>query len=59
MTRLIRPLQQLSQEMTVPLVALNEVSYLNPDDQFSCQVLQAISNNEQIDTQSVEMSGER
>lgn len=55
---LIEPLQQLSKEVRVSMIALNEIRYLNSEDQFSCQVLQSIGSNEPIDIHSEEINGE-
>lgn len=54
---LVTPLQQLSAKRGLPLVGLHDVRYLQPEDHFSCRVLQAIQAGEQLDPHREEMSG--
>lgn len=44
----IENLQEFSEQNSVPLVAMNPIRYLNPDDQFKTNVLAAVEAGEQI-----------
>lgn len=55
---IIDSLRRLGTVVEVPLTAMHDVQYLEPDDRFSCRVLQAIGNSEQIDTEKEEKKGE-
>ncbi|GEK27792.1 DNA polymerase III subunit alpha [Furfurilactobacillus siliginis] len=44
----ITSLQTFAKQQEVPLVAVNAVRYLNPDDQFKATVMQAIDQGEQV-----------
>ncbi|UJF14861.1 PHP domain-containing protein [Jeotgalibaca sp. MA1X17-3] len=54
MQPIIDSLRRLGTVVEVPLTAMHDVQYLEPDDRFSCRVLQAIGNSEQIDTEQEE-----
>lgn len=58
MQPIIDPLKELGITGDVPLTAMHDVRYLEPGDHFSCRVLQAIGNSEQIDTSLEEKRGE-
>ncbi|AUX11972.1 DNA polymerase III subunit alpha [Latilactobacillus sakei] len=51
------PLGQLSQQTAVPLVALGDVRYLEPEDAFAVQVLQHIKAGTQVNLQTPQAPG--
>ncbi|MDK2779832.1 MAG: polymerase subunit alpha [Trichococcus sp.] len=57
MKPIIPQLKHLSQETSIPTVAMHDVRYLEPSDNFSCRVLKAIEANEKVDLQSEALDG--
>ncbi|MDE1548972.1 DNA polymerase III subunit alpha [Jeotgalibaca caeni] len=58
MQSLIEPLKRLGNDQNISLTAMHDVRYLHAEDRFSCQVLQAIGNGEQIDAEDEARTGE-
>lgn len=51
-------LQQLADQLGVPLVGMHDVQYLQPEDDFSCRVLRAIQKGEQLEPQKEQTDGD-
>lgn len=58
MRPLIPALIEISEALKIPRTAMHDVRYLNPDDQFSTQVLQAIDEGRQIEIDQETLTGE-
>lgn len=57
MQSLIEPLHKMAAAANLPLTAMHDVRYLEPEDHFSCRVLQAIGNSEQLHPEEEDKRG--